>query len=227
MKSDREEYLPSWLSEWRSRHKNRFATLLTVGAITAAAASFFFLPSNKSMAVSAAALASVSVTSPIQKTITEWDDYVGRFQASRRVEVRPRVSGQIVSVHFKDGEIVKKDQVLFSIDPRPYAAAYAEAKAGLANASSELTLARSDLARAQRLVGDNAISKSDIDRLQARVQAGTASVAGAQARVAIRSLEFEFTKVRSPIAGRVSDRRVDPGNLVMTCLLYTSPSPRD
>jgi len=168
------------------------------------------------MALSVAPLPTVSVASPIQKTITEWDDYVGRFEASRRVEVRPRVSGQIIAVHFQDGEIVKKDQLLFTIDPRPYAAAYAEAKAGLAAASSELALARSDLARAQRLVGDYAISKSDIDRLQARVQAGTANVAGAQARVAMKSLELEFTKVRSPIAGQVSDRRVDPGNLVTT-----------
>lgn len=216
MNSDRERRLPGLLGERRSWSRNRFATLFTVGAITAAAASLFLLPNNRSMAVSAPVLPSVSVTFPTQKTIIEWDDYVGRFEASHRVEVRPRVSGQIVSVHFKDGEIVKKDQLLFSIDPRPYAAAYAEAQAGLASASSELALARSDLARAQRLVGDNAISKSDIDRLQARVQAGTASVAGAQARIAMRSLELEFTKVRSPIAGRVSDRRVDPGNLVMT-----------
>lgn len=190
--------------------------LLVAGLATATACALFLLPGKKSLAVSAVTLPTVSVALPVQRTVIEWDDYVGRFEPSRRVEVRPRVSGQIVGVHFKDGEIVQQGQLLFSIDQRPYQAAYAEAQAGLASATSELALARADLARAQRLVGDSAISKSDIDQLQARVRAGTANVAGAQARVALKSLELEFTEVRSPITGRVSDRRVDPGNLVMS-----------
>jgi len=192
------------------------AALLVAGLATATACALFLLPGKKSLAVSTVELPTVSVALPMQRTIIEWDDYVGRFEASRRVEVRPRVSGQIVGVHFKDGEIVQQGQLLFSIDSRPYQAAYAEAQAGLASATSELALARVDLARAQRLVGDSAISKSDIDQLQARVRAGTANVAGAQARVALKSLELEFTEVRSPMTGRVSDRRVDPGNLVMS-----------
>ncbi|CAB3865097.1 efflux RND transporter periplasmic adaptor subunit [Achromobacter denitrificans] len=192
------------------------AALLAAGLATATACAVFLLPGKQSLAVSAAALPTVSVALPVQRTVIEWDDYVGRFEASRRVEVRPRVSGQIVGVHFKDGEIVQQGQLLFSIDPRPYKAACAEAQAGLASATSELALARADLARAQRLVGDSAISKSDIDQLQARVRAGTANVAGAEARLALKSLELEFTEVRSPITGRASDRRVDPGNLVMS-----------
>lgn len=192
------------------------AALLVAGLTTATACALFLLPGKKSLAVSTVELPTVSVALPMQRTIIEWDDYVGRFEASRRVEVRPRVSGQIVGVHFKDGEIVQQGQLLFSIDSRPYQAAYAEAQAGLASATSELALARVDLARAQRLVGDSAISKSDIDQLQARVRAGTANVAGAQARVALKSLELEFTEVRSPMTGRISDRRVDPGNLVMS-----------
>ncbi len=192
------------------------AALLVAGLTTATVCALFLLPGKRSLAVSTVELPTVSVALPMQRTIIEWDDYVGRFEASRRVEVRPRVSGQIVGVHFKDGEIVQQGQLLFSIDSRPYQAAYAEAQAGLASATSELALARVDLARAQRLVGDSAISKSDIDQLQARVRAGTANVAGAQARVALKSLELEFTEVRSPMTGRVSDRRVDPGNLVMS-----------
>lgn len=192
------------------------AALLAAGLATATACAVFLLPGKQSLAVSAAALPTVSVALPVQRTVIEWDDYVGRFEASRRVEVRPRVSGQIVGVHFKDGEMVQQGQLLFSIDPRPYKAACAEAQAGLASATSELALARADLARAQRLVGDSAISKSDIDQLQARVRAGTANVAGAEARLALKSLELEFTEVRSPITGRASDRRVDPGNLVMS-----------
>lgn len=190
--------------------------LLAAGLTTATACALFLLPGKKSLSAGTFEPPTVSVALPMQRTVIEWDDYVGRFEASRRVEVLPRVSGQIVGVHFKDGEIVQQGQLLFSIDPRPYQAAYAEAQAGLASATSELTLARADLARAHRLAGDSAISKSDIDQLQARVRTGTANVAGAQARVALKSLELEFTQVRSPITGRVSDRRVDPGNLVMS-----------
>lgn len=190
--------------------------LLAAGLTAATACALFLLPGKKSLSAGTFEPPTVSVALPMQRTVIEWDDYVGRFEASRRVEVLPRVSGQIVGVHFKDGEIVQQGQLLFSIDPRPYQAAYAEAQAGLASATSELTLARADLARAHRLAGDSAISKSDIDQLQARVRTGTANVAGAQARVALKSLELEFTQVRSPITGRVSDRRVDPGNLVMS-----------
>ncbi|EJO32425.1 efflux RND transporter periplasmic adaptor subunit [Achromobacter marplatensis] len=190
--------------------------LLAAGLTTATACALFLLPGTKSLSAGTFEPPTVSVALPMQRTVIEWDDYVGRFEASRRVEVLPRVSGQIVGVHFKDGEIVQQGQLLFSIDPRPYQAAYAEAQAGLASATSELTLARAELARAHRLAGDSAISKSDIDQLQARVRTGTANVAGAQARVALKSLELEFTQVRSPITGRVSDRRVDPGNLVMS-----------
>lgn len=171
--------------------------------------------SNKSPAApTATPPVTVTVSVPMARQVNEWDNYVGRFEASRTVDVRPRVSGQIVAVHFADGAIVKQGQLLFSIDPRPYAAALAEAQAALASAKSDLALAQTDLGRAGRLSGEEALSRSELDRLRARVQAATASVAGAQARVQARSLDMEFTEVRAPIAGRVSDRRVDPGNLV-------------
>ncbi|WP_404334509.1 efflux RND transporter periplasmic adaptor subunit [Sphingomonas sp. MMS12-HWE2-04] len=156
----------------------------------------------------------VTVAQPLVREINEWDDYVGRFEPSRTVEVRPRVSGAITGVHFTDGAIVQKGQLLFSIDQRPFAAALAEARAGLATAQSDLALAQSDLGRAQRLVAVEAVSKSDVERLQARVRAAGASVAAAQARVRARALDIEFTQVRAPIAGRISDRKVDAGNLV-------------
>lgn len=156
----------------------------------------------------------VTVAAPLQREITQWDDYIGRFEASRSVELRPRVSGQITGVHFRDGQFVRQGQALFTIDPRPFRAALAEAQAGVATARSDLALARSDLERALRLVEDDAVSKSEIDALQARVTAATALLAAAQARVRSRSLDVEFTTVRAPISGRISDRRVDPGNLV-------------
>lgn len=156
----------------------------------------------------------VTVATPLQREITDWDEYIGRFEASRKVELRPRVSGQVTAVHFRDGQFVRKGQPLFTIDPRPYRAALAEAQAGVATARSQLTLAQSDLDRALSLVEADAVARSEVDALRARVTAAHAALAAAQARVRSRRLDVEFTTVRAPISGRISDRRVDPGNLV-------------
>ncbi len=156
----------------------------------------------------------VTVATPLVRQVTEWDEYIGRFQASRTVEVRPRVSGAVTGVHFRDGEVVRAGQLLFTIDSRPFAAALAEARAGVQSAQSELALAREDLGRALRLLDVEAVSRSDVDRLQARVRSGEAALAAAEARVRSRQLDVEFTRVHAPIAGRVSNRRVDAGNLV-------------
>jgi RND family efflux transporter MFP subunit len=172
------------------------------------------LANRQAPALAAPPPPTVTVAQPLVRQVNEWDDYVGRFEASRSVEVRPRVSGQVVGIHFTDGAIVQKGQLLFTLDARPLAAALAEARAGLATAQSDLALARSDLGRAERLVAAEAVSKSDVERLQARVRAANASVAAAQARVRARALDVEFTQVRAPIAGRISDRKVDAGNLV-------------
>lgn len=172
------------------------------------------LNSRGTQAVAAPPPPVVTVATPLLREVNEWDDYVGRFEPSRAVEVRPRVSGAVTAIHFTDGAIVQKGQLLFTIDPRPFTAALAEARAGLASAQSDLALARSDLSRAERLVSVEAVSKSDVERLQARVRAAAASVAAGEARVRSRSLDVEFTQVRAPIAGRISDRKVDAGNLV-------------
>jgi RND family efflux transporter MFP subunit len=156
----------------------------------------------------------VTVAAPLERTINQWDDYVGRFEASRSVEVRPRVSGQIIGVHFTDGQIVHKGQLLFTIDPRPFGAALAEARASVASARSDLALAEINLGRAKRLLEAEAVSQSDVDRLTANVRSARAALAAAQARVSSRALDVEFAYVRAPIGGRVSDRRIDPGNLV-------------
>lgn len=156
----------------------------------------------------------VTVAAPLVRQVNEWDEYIGRFEASRSVEVKPRVAGAVVGVHFSDGQVVRKGQLLFTIDPRPYSAALAEAQAGVQTAQSDLALAREDLGRAVRLLAVEAVSRSDVDRLRARVRSGEAALAAAQARVRARALDLEFTQVRAPITGRVSDRRVDAGNLV-------------
>jgi RND family efflux transporter MFP subunit len=156
----------------------------------------------------------VTVAAPLVRQISEWDEYIGRFEASRTVEVRPRVSGAVTAVLFTDGDFVRQGQLLFTIDARPFAAALAEARAGIDTASSELALARADLGRATRLLEVDAVSRSDVDRLRARVRSGEAALSAAQARVRSRALDVEFAQVRAPISGRVSDRKVDAGNLV-------------
>ena len=156
----------------------------------------------------------VTVATPLVRQIAEWDDYSGRFEASKSVELRPRVSGSVIAVHFTDGAVVHQGQLLFTIDPRPFVAALAEARAAVASARSDLTLAQADLGRATRLLAVDAVSRSDVDRIRARVQAAQAALAAANARVQARALDVGFTQVRAPITGRISDRRIDPGNLV-------------
>ncbi|MBO9601139.1 MAG: efflux RND transporter periplasmic adaptor subunit [Novosphingobium sp.] len=194
--------------------KLRRKRTLGIVALVAALGLAWYLFGRGPAEAPAAPPPAVTVALPLQRQITEWDDFIGRFEASKAVEIRPRVSGAITAVYFKDGQIVRKGQPLFTIDPRPYAAALREARAEAASASSDLALARSDLDRASRLVDVDAVSKSEIDRLKARERAASAALAAAQARIASRALDVEFATVRAPMTGRISDRRVDPGNLV-------------
>lgn len=195
----------------RERH---MAPALWVVALVVAVALAWFLLRGQSAPAAAPPPPVVLVATPLQREVTQWDEFIGRFEASRSVELRPRVSGQVTAVHFIDGQIVRQGQPLFTIDPRPYRAVLAEAQAGVATARSDLALANSELARALRLVAEDAVAKSEVDALRARVNAANAALAAAQARVRTRALDVEFTTVRAPISGRISDRRVDPGNLV-------------
>jgi RND family efflux transporter MFP subunit len=189
--------------------------LLAGGALLATvAAGVFVVEKRPASAQAAPPPPIVTVAAPLARDVTEWDDYVGRFAPSQTVEVRPRVSGPITAIHFRDGEIVRRGQPLFTIDRRPFAAALAEARAGIASAASSLALAQADLARANRLTGEEGLSTGEMDTLRARVQAAAAAVAAARARAEQRALDLEFTQVRAPIGGRISDRRADIGNLV-------------
>ena len=156
----------------------------------------------------------VQAAHPLARNVTEWDDYVGRFAPSKTVEVRPRVSGAITRIFFRDGDFVRQGQPLFEVDPRPYRAALAEAQADVASAQSALALAKSDYDRVAGLTGDEAVAASEVDQLRTRVRSASAALAAAQARQRERALDVEFATVRAPISGRISDRRVDAGNLV-------------
>ena len=185
-----------------------------IGAFLVLIVGAWWLLSEGAPQAAAAPAPVLTVAAPIARDVTLWDEYIGRFEASKAVEVRPRVSGAITAIHFTDGQIVRRGQPLFTIDPRPYRAALAEARASAASARSDLALARLELERAGRLVDVEAVSQSEIDRLRARVNADSAALAGADARIAARSLDVEFTVVRAPLSGRISDRQIDAGSLV-------------
>ena len=156
----------------------------------------------------------VTVATPLRETIVDWDDYVGQFAAVDSVDIRPRVSGYLQSVGFTDGSIVHKGQLLFVIDPRPYQAALDQAKGQQAHAEASVADAKSQLERGQTLLAAHAISQQAFDTLSATEHQGEADVLSAKAQVATASLNLEFTRVTSPMNGRISDRRVAPGNLV-------------
>ena len=156
----------------------------------------------------------VTVAVPLSRTVVDWDQFTGRFEATRSVDVRARVGGYIQSVHFKDGDYVRQGQLLFTLDQRPAQAALAAARAQLAQAQAQLGLARADLARAEGLLASQAVSQAEYDAKKAAVQTAEAAVSAANAAIRSRQLDLEFTRVTAPISGRVSDRRVDPGNLI-------------
>jgi RND family efflux transporter MFP subunit len=156
----------------------------------------------------------VTVAKPVARMIADQDDYVGRFVAVESVQVRARVSGYLEAIHFQDGQIVKKGDLLFTIDRRPFKAALAQAQASLAQARANLAFAESDLTRGQGLAVGSVITQQTLDqRTQAR-RVAQAAVAAQEAAVDQASLDVEFTELRAPVSGRIGDRRVSVGNLV-------------
>jgi RND family efflux transporter MFP subunit len=156
----------------------------------------------------------VAVATPLERSITDWDDYVGRFEAVDDVEVLPRVSGNVTRIAFREGLAVGKGQVLYEIDPRPFRAALAQAEAEVARARANAAVARSELVRAETLLPEEAISKELYEQKRAVARAADAALAGARATADARRLDLSFTQVRAPVAGRVSDRRASLGDYV-------------
>ncbi len=151
---------------------------------------------------------------PLQRQVEDWDDFVGQFESPASVDVRPRVTGYVTALGFKDGQEVTKGQVLFVIDPRPYAAAYAQAKAQTAHADAALADAKVELGRSQALLAARATSQEDVDTRQATAHTAAADVAAAEAAERTAALNLGFTRVIAPISGRISDAKAMPGNLV-------------
>jgi multidrug efflux system membrane fusion protein len=156
----------------------------------------------------------VTVSHPLQKSITEWDEYTGRFTPLETVEIRARVSGFIDSVHFHEGQIVKKDDLLFVIDQRPYQIAVEQANADIQRAQAKLDIATQDVNRATSLLQDRTLTEREFDTRKSIQRDASGQLASANAALKQAQLNLEWTEVRAPIAGRISDKRVDAGNLI-------------
>src|ERR1700733_9977356 len=156
----------------------------------------------------------VSVAQVLEKRVKDWDEFTGRLQAVETVEIRPRVSGYIDKVAFTEGSLVKRGALLFVIDPRPYQAEYDRAAADLKRNKTALDLGQIELTRVQRLKDSGAVSQEELDQRKSTVAQTEANVAGSKAALESAALNLNFTRVTSPIDGRVSRAEVTRGNLV-------------
>jgi RND family efflux transporter MFP subunit len=156
----------------------------------------------------------VTVASPLTRSVNVYDEVVGRFEAVQAVEIRAQVSGRLAKVHFEDGQTVRAGDVLFTIDPAPFAAAAAEAEAELARAQALGALAQDESRRAETLVGHDAISQEEYDRRIRAAEEAAASLRAAQAQLEATRIDLGYTTITAPVDGRISDRRIDAGNLV-------------
>jgi len=156
----------------------------------------------------------VSVAQVLEKRVKDWDEFTGRLQAVETVEIRPRVSGYIDKVAFTEGGQVKRGDLLFIIDPRPYKAEYDRANADLRRFKTALDLGRIELTRVQRLKDSGAVSQEELDERKSTVAQAEANVGGAEAALEAAALNLNFTRVTSPIDGRASRAEVTRGNLV-------------
>src|SRR6266404_755471 len=156
----------------------------------------------------------VNVVTVVEKEVNEWDEFTGRLDPVESVEIRPRVSGYITEIHFEAGAIVKKGDLLYVIDPRPYQADFDRAKAEVDRMDAQLKLAQIELNRAKELRDKNTISASEFDQKAATFQGSAAAKSSAEAAKNSAALNLEFTQIKSPVDGRVSDQRITLGNLV-------------
>lgn len=196
-----------------------------------AIAAFIVVGCSKKEAPPAPPPPPVTVAKPIMKKVAEWAKYTGRLEAVEMVEVRPRVSGFIDSVHYNEGQKVKAGDLLFIIDPRPFEAKVNRLKAQLTQAEAALSLAQANLKRAERLIESNAISQEDADIRKSEALQAEADLAAAEAELKLAELDLGFTRVTAPIDGIADRHEVTVGNVVngesVNATLLTTIVPHD
>jgi multidrug efflux system membrane fusion protein len=211
--------------------KRHRATALAASLLAFVCVAMILSRHSRSVAVQATAPVDVDVAAVISTTVTDYQDYSGRTEAIDRVEVRPLVAGTIVGVHFADGALVKRGDLLFTIDPRPFVAEVDRASAELAAARARDGYASTEAARTQRLLTDNAIAKRDYDRAQNAARESAANVLSAQAALEKAKVNLTYTSIVAPVTGRVSRAEMTLGNVVssgadapvLTTLVSLSP----
>jgi membrane fusion protein, multidrug efflux system len=168
----------------------------------------------------------VNAAPVVKKSVTTWDEYSGHVEAIEWAEIRPRVAGHLSAIHYKEGSIVEKGQLLFTIDSREYKAAADAAAADASRAEARVALAQQELKRAEELIGERAISQGELDQRRMEAEQAAADVLAARANADRAKLDLGFTYIRAPFKGRAGEALVKPGNLVApnTTLLTTLAS---
>ena len=156
----------------------------------------------------------VNAATVVKKSVTEWDEYSGHIEAIESAEIRPRVAGHLNSIHYEEGGMVDKGQLLFTIDSREYKASADAAQADASRAEARVALAEQELKRAESLIGERAISQGELDQRRMEAEQAKADVLAARANLARASLDLGFTRIRAPFSGRAGEAKVKPGNLV-------------
>jgi RND family efflux transporter MFP subunit len=156
----------------------------------------------------------VSVAPAVQRDVQEFDEFTARLEAPDTVEIRARVAGALHAVHFREGQMVGKGELLFTIDPRPFAAEVARLEAQLVAAHTQAELSKSDLARAEKLIRIQGVSQQEVDQLRAGARNAESGIRAAEAALTQARLSLEFTRITAPVSGRTSRANITPGNLV-------------
>jgi multidrug efflux system membrane fusion protein len=206
-------------------------TAVTVLAAVAAAGFTLRTATAEASPQAAPQATPVSVATVVQTEVAMWNEFSGRLEAVERVDVRPRVAGTVQSVHFQEGSLVKKGDLLLTIDPAPYAAEVDRAEAQVAAAQARTSYTRSEFDRAQRLLDERAIAQREFDERANAQREADANLRGAQAALQTARLSLGYTQVRAPVAGRVGRLEITVGNLVaagpgapvLTTLVSVSP----
>lgn len=182
--------------------------------LLAAAGLALILMSSAALAQGGPPAMPVTIAPPLAKRVTQWDEFSGRFEAVASVEVRARVSGFIDKLHFRDGQIVSVGDLLFTIDKRPFEIAVESAQAEVARNKAQVDIAELQVNRGASLISSRTITDADYDQRKANLAVARAQLKSAEAAVRNAELNLDWTDVRAPLAGRISDRKVDAGNLI-------------